>query len=97
MAKTTAINTDALEVARDRAARKAEIARTRLNRDRAKMLDNVKTCITQASLSIAAGDVAKHDKWLSATTAALNSYAEFAALTVDSPAGDDADSNANAV
>lgn len=59
--KTDSVGKDGL-TAEMRAANKAESARKRLNRDRAKMLENVKTCITQAAVAIAAGDLPKHDK-----------------------------------
>lgn len=67
----------------ERAARKADAQAKKFLRDRARMLAHVKTCVQQAETAIAAGDVAKHDQWLDSTTAAITSYRQFVALTLN--------------
>jgi len=65
-----------------RAERKREIQAARFNRDRARMLAHVQSCVQQAAAAISAGDVTLHDQWLDATGAALVSYRQFVALSL---------------
>lgn len=67
----------------ERAARKAEANVKKFNRDRARMLEHVKTCVQQAGAAIAEGNIETHDKWLDATLAAITSYRQFVALALN--------------
>lgn len=67
----------------ERATRKAEANVKKFNRDRARMLEHVKTCVQQAGAAIAEGNIATHDKWLDATLAAITSYRQFVALALN--------------